>query len=160
MSSILSKLNVTNRSEAIIVALRMQRVVWEQIRMAEQGDLDLGALLPHMEHRAHRVNDVLFRMNDVGKELYYLQQGRVRLPELGLEMKERDVFGELGLFATGHRRTSSAVCATDVDLFVMSEVKAKQMYFLNPAFAMYMVNLVSQRLVAQRGPPGTASNGA
>jgi len=150
MSSILSKLDVSNRSEAIIVAFRMDRVVWEQIRKAEAGHLDLGWLLPHMEHRAHRAKHVLFRKNDIATELYFLQHGRVVLPELGVEMRNKDVFGEIGIFASSRRRTSSAICATDVDLFVLSEEKAKRMYYLNPAFALFIVNLVSQRLAAHR----------
>lgn len=150
MSSILSKLGVSNRAEAISLALRMDRIVWEQIRKAEAGNLDLGWLLPYMEHRAHKAKHVLFQKNDIGDELYYVQNGRVLLPELGVEMKEKELFGELGMFAASRRRTSSAICATDVDLFVLNEVDAKRLYFQNPAFAIFMMNLVAQRLVAAR----------
>ena len=150
MSAILRKLKVRNRSEAIIVAMRVIKVVRSQIDQAEQGDLDIGFLLPHMEHRRFPAGFSIFRKGDIASEMYLIQRGRISLPEIGEQLGEHDLFGEIGLFAPDRRRTCSAVCATEVDAFALSEEKVKQAYYLNPGFAMFVLNIITRRLLDVR----------
>ena len=51
MTAIFKALNVQNRSEAVLLASRMQSVNFSQIKEIEGGVLDLDWLLPHMSHR-------------------------------------------------------------------------------------------------------------
>lgn len=148
MTSILAKLGVRNRSEAILIALRSASVAQRHVDLARGGQLQLDWLLPHMDHRRAAAGSVLFRKGDPGTEMFYLQRGTVRLPEIGVEMTEREVFGEIGVFHPDRRRTCSAVCTTDVDLFTLSDQKVRQMYFLNPGFAFFVLNLLTTRLTA------------
>lgn len=150
MSSILRKLEVRNRSEAIIVAMRVIKVVRSQIEHAEHRKLDIGWLLPHMEFRRHAAGHELFRKGDRGDELYLIQRGRVRLPEIGVDLGEHDMFGEIGIFSPDRVRTCSAICVGEVDLFALSEDKVKQAYFLNPGFALFILQTVTRRLMADR----------
>ena len=150
MSAILRKLEVRNRSEAIIVAMRVIKVVRSQIEQAEHRELDIGWLLPHMEFRRHPAGHELFRKGDRGDELYLIQRGRVRLPEIEVDLGEHDMFGEIGIFSPDHLRTCSAVCVGEVDLFALSEDKVKQAYFLNPGFALFILQAVTRRLMADR----------
>lgn len=150
MSAVLRKLEVRNRSEAIIVAMRVIKVVRSQIEQAEHRELDLGWLLPHMEFRRHPPGHELFRKGDRGDELYLIQRGRVRLPEIDVNLGEHDMFGEIGIFSPDHLRTCSAVCVGEVDLFALSEDKVKQAYFLNPGFALFVLQAVTRRLMADR----------
>ncbi len=150
VTAILRKLSVRNRAEAILVAMRDQSVIEAQQERARSGPLDLGWLHPHMEHRRHRAGDVLFREGDMGSEMYVVQRGCVRLPQLGIEMRENDMFGEIAIFAPNHRRTSTAVCATDADLFVLGEDKVRRIQFLNPSFALIVLQLITKRLMADR----------
>ncbi|MBI1396652.1 MAG: cyclic nucleotide-binding domain-containing protein [Betaproteobacteria bacterium] len=149
MSAILRKLKVRNRSEAIIVAMRVIKVVRSQIEHAQRDELDIGFLLPHMEYRRYPAGHAVFHKGDIADELYLIQRGRVSLPEIGKELKEHDLFGEIGIFAPDHKRTCSAVCATDVDLFALSEDKVKQAYYLNPGFAMFVLNVITTRLLGR-----------
>jgi CRP-like cAMP-binding protein len=152
MSAILRKLKVRNRSEAIIVAMRVIKVVRSQIEHAQHDDLDIGFLLPHMEYRRYPAGHAVFHKGDIADELYLIQRGRISLPEIRKELKEHDLFGEIGIFAPDHKRTCSAVCATDVDLFALSEDKVKQAYYLNPGFAMFVLNVITKRLLGGRDP--------
>lgn len=147
MTSILKKLKVRNRSEAIIVAMRVIKVVRTQIEHARSGDLDIGWLLPHMEFRRYPAGTTLFLKGDIADELYLIQRGRVSLVEIGKELGEHDMFGEIGIFAPDHKRTCSARAATDLDLFALSEDKVKQAYFLNPSFAMYVLHTITSWLM-------------
>ena len=148
MSAILRKLNVRNRSEAIIVAMRVIKVVQSQIEQTEQRDLDLGWLLPHMEFQRFSAGYTVFKKGDISDALYLIQRGRILLPEIEVELKDHDMFGEIGIFAPDHRRTASAVCATDVDAFRLTEEKVKHAYFLNPGFALFVIQAITRRLLS------------
>lgn len=150
MSAIMRKLKVRNRSEAIIVAMRQRSVVEAQLVSAREQPMDLSWLYPHMEYRRHRAGDVLFEKGELGNELYVLQRGCVRLDELGVEMKENDIFGELAVFAPNHLRTATATCATDVELFVLGADKVTQIHYMNPVFAMTILQLITNRLLLER----------
>jgi two-component system, NarL family, nitrate/nitrite response regulator NarL len=150
MSSILRKLKVSNRAAAILVAMRDPIMIRAQFARVQEKPLDLDWLHPHMEYRRCRAGEVLFQKGDLGREMFVVQRGCVSLPQLGLEMRENDIFGEIAIFAPNHRRTSTAVCATDTDLFVLGEDQVRQMHFVNPAFALTVLQLITNRLLADR----------
>ena len=150
MSAIFKALNVQNRSEAVLLASRLQSVNFRQIRQAEGGAMDLGWLLPHMTHRRLPRNTVVFRKGDAGEELHYLQRGTIRLEEIGAEITAGTIFGEIGIFSPFHERTSTAVCTSDVDLFTLTADQVKRLYLLNPQFALFVVHLIAKRLMADR----------
>ena len=150
MTAIFKVLKVQNRSEAVLLASRFKSVNFRQIKEAEDGRLDLDWLLAHMTHE-HLVPDtVLFKQGDAGRDLYYLQRGSIRLPEIGVELTSGAMFGEIGIFSPTHKRTCTAVCATDVDLFTLTSDQVKRLYLLNPQFALYVVHLIAKRLMADR----------
>jgi DNA-binding NarL/FixJ family response regulator len=61
MSAIFKALNVQNRSEAVLLASRLQSVNFRQIKEAEGGAMDLDWLLPHMTHRRLPRDTIVFR---------------------------------------------------------------------------------------------------
>ena len=73
MSAIFKALNVQNRSEAVLLASRLQSVNFRQVKEAEGGAMDLDWLLPHMTHRRLPRDTIVFRKGDAGEELLYLQ---------------------------------------------------------------------------------------
>ena len=150
MSAIYLKLNVARRGEAIVFARRMEEVRAHQMHQTDRGEQVLTWLLPHVTHRRAREGEVIFKIGDQSRELYYIQQGRVRLEEIGVEMGAGEVMGEIGLFSPEHARTCTAVCRTDVELFCLGSEQARSIYYLNPQFALHIVQLIAQRLLADR----------
>ncbi|HKQ24247.1 MAG TPA: LuxR C-terminal-related transcriptional regulator [Burkholderiales bacterium] len=150
MSAIFKALNVQNRSEAVLLASRLQSVNFRQVKEAEGGAMDLDWLLPHMTHRHLSRDTIIFRKGDAGEELFYLQRGTIRLAEIGAEISAGTIFGEIGIFSPLHERTSTAVCSSDVDLFTLTSNQVKRLYLLNPQFALFVVHLISKRLMADR----------
>ena len=65
-------------------------------------------------------------------------------------MEQGDVFGELGVLAPTHSRTSSAQCEVDTDLFKLTADQTKRLCFENPQFAYYVIRLIADRLVGER----------
>lgn len=53
----------------------------------------------------------------------------------------------MGLFAPDNRRTGTAVCETDVEIGSISDEKALQFYYQNPAFGFHLFKLVVQRML-------------
>lgn len=145
-NAIFRKLGVRNRAEAMLIALRSDELVGHDT----QDGLDLDSLLAHVAHRRCKSGETLFCRGDPGEEVFVVQRGEVLLPELGVRMQPRDVFGEIGAFSPGHRRTCSAVCVTDTDLFVIPPDVARRVYCLDPRFAVFIRDLLARRLMADR----------
>jgi DNA-binding CsgD family transcriptional regulator len=151
MSAIYARLAVERRGEAIAVAHRMREVRAEQMRRAQGDDAQLlGWLLPHVAHRRAGAGEVIFRRGDCGSVLYYVQRGRVVLEELDAEIGPGQLLGEIGVFSAEHVRTCTARCATEVDLFCLDVEQAKRIFCLNPQFGLHVVQLLAQRLLADR----------
>jgi len=148
MSSILRKLSAKNRGEAIVIALRIDKVIRHEIQEVERGTLDRSLLLPHMSPQRLREGAVIFRKGDPGRELFLLQKGTLRLKEINVTLQPGELFGEIAIFSPDHRRTCTAVCATDAEVLKMTADKVKEIYYLNPQFALFIVHLVAKRLIA------------
>jgi CRP-like cAMP-binding protein len=69
-------------------------------------------------------------------------------------MGSGDLFGEIAIFSPDHRRTSTAVCATEVDIFSLDAEQVRRIYASNPQFALYLIYLIARRLMADRARPG------
>src|SRR5262249_38307643 len=153
--AIYRKLNVRNRASAALFGARMSEIQQEQMLQAENGKLNLSWLQPEMTHRRMKADQWIFHQGDVGSELFYIQRGKVAFPEIGHTIGPGEVFGEIGIFAPGHKRTLSARCETDVDLFSLSSGQVRRIYFGNPQFALFILTLVATRLADGRSalPP-------
>ncbi len=148
MSSILRKLGAKNRGEAIVIAMRIDKVIRHEIQEAERGTLDRSMLLPHMAPQRFKEGATIFRKGDSGRELFLLQRGTLRLKEIKVTLQPGDLFGEIAIFSPDHRRTCTAVCETDAEILKMTADKVKEIYYLNPQFALFIVHLIAKRLIA------------
>ena len=150
MTAIMKALRVQNRAEAGLLANRLKSINMRQVRQAEGGKLDLDWLTGDMTHQRVPKGKVLFRMGDSGGELYYLQRGKISLQEINSEMSDGTMFGEIGVFSPAHKRTCSAICASDVDLFMLTADQAKRLFLLRPQFALFIFHLMVARLMNDR----------
>lgn len=150
LTTIYKALNVSSRGQASAVAIRMQKVCDEQINRAMDGRLSVGRLLANMGSQRFRSSEVLFRKGDPSAALYYVVQGTVRLTHVGIELGPGAILGEIGLFSPEHRRTSTAICQTDCELRSVSTADAIRLYYQEPEFAMYLIQLLASRLEADK----------
>jgi len=150
LSNAYKKLGVENRVQAIRIVERMDAIRRMEMDNAQQPVSVRDWLLPHMSDESHRKGDILFRKGEPGRTLYFVQKGRIALPEIDKYMEEGDMFGEIGIFAPAHARTCSALCDSDVRLFCLTAEKARRLYFENPQFAYHVMQLIAQRLLEDR----------
>jgi CRP/FNR family transcriptional regulator len=86
----------------------------------------LRALWPSFRERRLRRGDVLFRVGDLGEELFILRTGRIvvskpvtgRVEQVLNRVEPGEVFGEMSVF--GDERRRSATCQADADSLLYS----------------------------------------
>src|SRR3954468_3733710 len=147
LSNAYKKLGVENRVQAIRIVERMEAIHNMEMENAQQPVSVRDWLLPHMSDESHRKGDILFRKGEPGRALYFIQKGRIALPEIDKFMEEGEIFGEIGIFAPAHARTCTALCDSDVRLFCLTAEQARRLYFENPQFAYHVMQLIAQRLL-------------
>lgn len=124
----------------------MLRLV-KKVKMAASGDLSMAWLKPYMTKRQYFKGDILFAKGDVADEMYYTVGGKFLLTELGIELGEGRIVGEIGLLAPENRRTASLECIESGDMLTIHYEKVRELYFQNPEFGFYFLKLISERLL-------------
>jgi two-component system nitrate/nitrite response regulator NarL len=148
LSNAYKKLGVENRVQAIRIVERLEAIQRMEMDNAGQHSVSVRDwLLPHMSDESHRKGDILFHKGEPGRTLYFIQKGRIALPEFDKFMEEGEIFGEIGIFAPAHARTCTARCDSDVRLFCLTAEQARRLYFENPQFAYHVMQLIAQRLL-------------
>jgi CRP/FNR family transcriptional regulator, cyclic AMP receptor protein len=129
------------------------------VKNASAGGFSFEAMIPFLTKQAFRAGQVLFKKGDRASDLYILCEGSVRLPEIEVTVSEEGaMIGEIGLFSPHHQRTTGAICETDVVALTLSEDKVVQLYYQNPKFGFFVVQLVIHRLLEDWS--GTSGRGS
>jgi CRP/FNR family transcriptional regulator, cyclic AMP receptor protein len=126
--------------------LREMMRLTEQVREVTQADLTMDWIKPFTSTRRAQRGDVLFRRGAPADAMFVVVSGRYRLTELGLDILPGQVVGELGLLAPDQSRTQTFECTEDGDILQISYEQMKQLYYQNPQFGFYFLQLASRRL--------------
>lgn len=129
--------------------LQMIRLV-NRVQESSKGHFAIDFLTPYMAKEHLEKGDYLFRKGDESLKMYYVQHGMLRLEEIEVSFGEGELIGEMGLFTSDHQRSATAVCETDVELLAISKKNVMQLYYQNPKFGFYLVQLVIDRLLKKR----------
>lgn len=111
------------------------------------GANSLNALLPYMSSVSLASGSTVFRKGDSAHDMYILTAGRIRLPELNLEIRPGSSLGEIGVFAPDQRRTASAVCSEDCKLERITRDKLHELVQQNPEIGFYLIEVITARLL-------------
>ncbi len=130
-----------------IIRLRQILKLTGQVREAAGEEYSFESVLSFMSPQSFKAGDVLFRRGDPSHDMYYINDGVIRLPELDKTVGRGETLGEIGLFSRDQTRTTTAVCETDCELLRMSEDKVQQLYFQNPRFGFQLVRIITRRLI-------------
>lgn len=126
--------------------LREMLRLTRQVRGATKGDLNMDWLKPFTSTRRVKIGDVLFRKGDAADAMLFVVSGRCRLAELGIDVVSGQVVGELGLLAPDQSRTLTLECIEDGEVLQITYEQVKQLYYQNPQFGFYFLQLTSRRL--------------
>jgi CRP-like cAMP-binding protein len=117
-----------------------------KVREASQGDLNFDWLKPFMSKRACKAGETIFLKGDLASAMFYTVSGRFRLCEIARDVLPGEVIGDLGLIAPDNKRTLTFECVEDGELLTITYSAVKQLYFQNPKFGFYFLQLTSRRL--------------
>ncbi len=116
-------------------------------RAMNAGDVSPEWLKPFMDRRRFTKDAVLFRRGDPADGLYFLADGTLRVEELGVELYPGALLGEIGIFAPDGTRTQTVRAAEASIVYVMRRDEVLALYRRDPAFGIYLVRLITSRLV-------------
>ena len=119
----------------------------KRVKDARTGDFQIGWISSLVPAKSYTKGTVMFRKGDSPDNLYYLVSGTIRMKEADFTVSNGEVFGEIAFFSDAEERTLTAECATDCEVVVINEAAFMKLYFQNPAFGMYIVKLISRRLL-------------
>jgi CRP/FNR family transcriptional regulator, cyclic AMP receptor protein len=140
LHSVLLPLNLVRTAQI----LRLKRLV----ERAAKGEYSVEPLRPLMKVTRHKAGEIIFRRGDCANRLYMLASGRVRLEEIDHLLEVGDLFGEIGLFSTAHKRTQTARALTNVELLWLPENELMQVCHRTPDLALFFLRLSTDRLTA------------
>ena len=126
--------------------IQMIRLIRE-VRDAATESNSLDPLLPYMKAKREPAGTVLFRIDDAPDRMIVIKSGTVRLEEIDVRCGAGDVLGEIAAFTPDNRRTCTAVCDTDCELFTLSNDAMIQLFYQNPRFGMFLTRVIVQRLL-------------
>jgi len=103
-------------------------------------------LKPFMDNQAVKKGEVLFRKGEHADRMFYVLAGRLAIDDIGVEVAQDQVVGELGMLSPGQIRTHTVTALEDARLLVMPYSRIEQLYYQNPEFGFYFLRLSSARL--------------
>jgi CRP/FNR family cyclic AMP-dependent transcriptional regulator len=130
-----------------VVRLRQLLQLVRSVKQAARGDLSLDWLRPYSRRRSVAAGELLWRRGDAASEMLFVLSGRLRVVEPGIEAGPGEVLGEIGLITPGNTRTHSLQCTEPAELLVIGYDELRQLYFQNPHFGFWFMQLASQRLL-------------
>jgi CRP/FNR family cyclic AMP-dependent transcriptional regulator len=95
-----------------------------------------------MSRTSFQAGDIIFSKGEESKFVYFILEGEVVFIETGRRAVKGRLIGDVGVFTPDRRRTLSARCETNVDALFISSDELKQLYFQNPQFGFYLVQLL------------------
>jgi CRP/FNR family cyclic AMP-dependent transcriptional regulator len=130
----------------VVRLVQIRRLV-HRMQAAENSELSIQSLLPFMSRRTLKAGDILVRKGDEADRMFYLMRGNVEIQEIGKVVGSGTLVGEIGVFARNRTRMATVVCDTDCEVYELSEIKAKELYFQNPSFGYAVLQIMIGRLL-------------
>lgn len=124
---------------------QMKRLI-RQVNEAANGDLSMDWLKPFTTKRHFQAGTILFQKGDPADELHFIISGRYRVVERAVEIGAGSIIGELGLLEPGKTRTATIECLEGGETLAISYDHVMQLYFQNPTFGFYFLQLSTARL--------------
>ena len=130
----------------VVRLVQIRRLV-HGMQAAENSELSVQSLLPFMSRRTLKAGDILVRKGDEADRMFYLMRGNLEIQEIGKVVRPGTLVGEIGVFARNRTRIATVVCDTDCEVYELSDIKAKELYFQNPSFGYAVLQIIIGRLL-------------
>lgn len=138
-------------TELVILPLNTLRLyqilkLINQTKDAPDGVFLAEWLDPFASRRRHQPGEIVFRQGDAADYLLLIHSGRYHLVEGGFDVLPGNITGEVGFVAHHHRRAMTLMCVEAGTAGQVSYSDIKQLFFQNPRFAYFFLQLVGSRI--------------
>lgn len=123
----------------------------KKVRSASEDDMSFEFMIPHMHKEKFNKDEFVFRRGDKADKIYLLKSGVLTVDELNVVIKPGELFGEMGVFASEPIRGATLRCGSEVELLSMTDTQIKQLYYQNPQFGFYLIQLLLKRFSQNEG---------
>jgi hypothetical protein len=124
----------------------------ESTRSSDAKDAPIDAIIPFMKQQHLKRGEMLFSKGDFASHMFYVVKGEVELVEIGRNVSDGAIIGEIGLFSPTRERTASARAATDCELLTIDDATLYQAYYQNPQLGFYLIRLIARRFAELQSP--------
>jgi CRP-like cAMP-binding protein len=122
---------------------------------ARSGTAATELIVPYMRRTRYRKGAQIFAKSDRADCVYYVLEGAVRLADKNILVPPGQMIGTIGIFSQEHLRTDTAVCASDVELGMISKDKILELFYQHPEFGAFLIRMVAQRAALDYPPHAT-----
>lgn len=130
------------------IRLRQMLRLIEQVKLAPDMAVSMDWLGAYGTKRRFMPGQTVFEKGDEAATMFYTVSGRFALADIGVELGPGQIVGEIGIVAPANRRTQTMVCVEPGELLEISYDCVKELYFQNPSFGFYFLNLIAGRLIS------------
>ena len=124
--------------------IQMVRLI-DKVQTASEQDMAFDFLIPHMKTETFSKDDVVFYQGTHADKIFLVKSGVLSVVEFNVTLTSGELIGEMGVFSKDRKRLATVRCETDVELLSMTGQNIKQLYYQNPEFGFYMIQLLLQR---------------
>jgi len=118
----------------------------KQVETAASGDLNMAWIKPFTSSRLMNKDEFIFSKGETADALFFVVSGRCRLIESGIDIAPGAVVGEFALISPDKTRTQTLQCKEAGKLLEITYGQVKQLYYQNPTFGFFFLQLISRRL--------------
>jgi hypothetical protein len=126
--------------------LHEMRKLVRSVKEASAGDHSMEWIKPFTTKKTVKAGKILFKKGDVADRMYFVVSGTFLVRELGIKLGHSAVVGELAFIAPDRKRTQTLECVEKGEILEIDYDTLEQLYFQNPAFGFYFLQLTSARL--------------
>ena len=116
-----------------------------EMKEKSKVDFTFEKLIPYMTKEVYKKDIVLFNKDDKADKIFYIQKGQLKLVEINKVAGKGEIIGETGIFSPFHKRTLSAVCETDLEVFAIDQEKIIKVLYRNPNLLLGLLQLSIKR---------------
>ena len=126
-----------------IFRLRQITNTIRSVRAMKQGNSPYDFLIPFMDKKSYPAGTVLFNKCDQADLVYVLARGQILLPDVGKLLAPGAMFGEVAIFAEEAKRSATAVCEGDCDIYCIKGEKMLELFYQDQRFAFQIARALS-----------------
>lgn len=116
--------------------------------VSESGKVDFETLRPYMTKLRTNQNETLFKAGEHARNLYYISHGEVQCLETHRMFEQGAFIGAFDSFSPHEKRTTTAVCRTDCQIYSLSKADLATVLCRHPEYSLAFMRVISHDVLS------------